>query len=58
MRTKELQGNIRITVSQNEVRIWVCNKKGQNIFRFKAMGKIFEAEDGVVIMQDQKRRIL
>ena len=36
----EFQGNIRVTVSPKEVRVWVCNSVGQCVFRFKANGKV------------------
>lgn len=38
---REFKGNVRVTASNNEVRVWVCNEEGQNIFRFKAIGKVF-----------------
>lgn len=51
---KELEGNILVTISDNEVRLWVCNEKGENIFRFKAIGKVFAAGNDVTIIPNYK----
>lgn len=47
--SKEFAGNILVTVSDNEVRVWVC-KDGMNIFRFKALGKVFKSDTDVIII--------
>lgn len=41
MGDKEFEGNVRVRITEKEVKIWVC-KKGKNIFRFKATGKIYK----------------
>ena len=46
---KEFEGNILITISDNEVRLWVCNDKGENIFRFKAIGRVYHSGGDVII---------
>lgn len=40
--TDEFTGNVKVTISKNEVRVWVCDKKGCQ-FRFKAMGKVIKS---------------
>jgi len=36
--------NLKVTKSDNEVRVWACDPKtGQNCFRLKAMGKVYAA---------------
>ena len=42
---KEFKGNIAVSVSDNEVRIWCCDDQGKNIFRFKAVGEVHKLED-------------
>lgn len=42
---KDFKGNISVSVSENEVRVWVCNERGENIFRFKATGKVYRTKD-------------
>ncbi|MBU0977286.1 MAG: hypothetical protein KKD18_02625 [Nanoarchaeota archaeon] len=46
---KEFEGNILVTISEKEVRLWVCNLNGENIFRFKALGKGFKSGNDVMI---------
>jgi len=29
---REFEGNIKVTISEKEVRLWVCNEEGANIF--------------------------
>jgi len=53
---KEFKGNILVTISNEEVRLWVCNENGQNIYRFKAMGKVYKTEDFVTIMSNFKTK--
>ena len=50
---KQFEGNIRVTVSKNEVRLWVCNYKGENIFRFKATGKVYEAGKDITVLPEK-----
>lgn len=47
---KEFKGNILVTITENEVRLWVCNEKAENIFRFKALGKVHESISGNDVM--------
>lgn len=47
---EEFEGNILVTVSPYEVRLWVCNKNGENIFRFKAMGKVYKSDKDITII--------
>jgi len=37
---KQFKGTIRITASKKEVRLWLCNEKGESIFRFKFIGEV------------------
>jgi hypothetical protein len=46
---KEFEGNVAISMSDNEVRIWIC-KDGQSIFRIKAIGKVYKGETGVIVI--------
>ena len=46
---KEFEGNILVTVSDNEVRLWVC-KDGQSVFRFKALGRVYEAGTDITVI--------
>ncbi len=48
--TKEFMGNVLVTISEKEVRLWVCNEKGQNIFRFKTIGKVYNSGSDVMVM--------
>lgn len=50
IRKKEFVGNVLVTVSKQEVRLWVCDDKGQNIFRFKATGQVYDGEYGIIIV--------
>lgn len=55
----EFPGNVRVTRTQHEIRIWVCNDQGQNIFRFKALGEIHGTltnERGDVIIVPKGRK--
>jgi hypothetical protein len=47
---REFKGNVLITISEKEVRLWVCNEKGENIFRFKAMGEVYETDSDVFVL--------
>jgi len=47
---KEFKGNIKITISDKEVRLWVCNLEGENIFRFKALGKVYKNDKDVTVI--------
>lgn len=47
MEDREFKGNVKVTVTEGEIRVWVCDEKtGQNIFRFKALGKVFRDPAG------------
>jgi len=41
---QEFPGNVRITISEKETRIWVCGNKGCK-FRFKAMARAQQSSD-------------
>ena len=43
---REFKGNVVVSLSPNEVRVWVCNDKGVNIFRIKAVGEVHSADFG------------
>ena len=40
--TDEFAGNVKVTTSEKEVRVWVCDERGCQ-FRFKAMGKVVKS---------------
>jgi len=43
--------NAQISVTDNEVRVWLCNPElGCSVFRVKAQGKVYGSDDGVVIL--------
>jgi len=46
IKEREWDGHVKVTVSEQEVRVWVCNKKGMSVLRVKAMGKIFAPQFG------------
>lgn len=48
--TMEFAGNVMVTISKHEVRLWVCNEEGQNIFRFKALGKVYNGKTDIMVM--------
>lgn len=51
---KEFKGNVLVTVSDHEVRLWVCDlETGGNIFRFKATGKVFHSGQDVTIFANK-----
>ena len=47
---KEFGGNVLVTVSEHEVRLWVCNEQGANIFRFKALGKVYQGGNDIAVV--------
>ena len=47
---KEFEGNILVTISEHEVRLWVCNHKNENIFRFKALGEVRQGGNDVIVI--------
>lgn len=49
-RKKEFKGNVLISIVKQEVRIWVCNEKGENIFRFKALGRVYKGENDITVI--------
>ena len=49
---KEFEGNVKIAIDENQVRIWVC-KGGISIFRFKFLGNV-HGSDHEFIMIDEK----
>ena len=54
--TDEFSGNVKVTISEKEVRVWVCDEKGCQ-FRFKAMGKVLRSGgmDVMVVAHDTKK---
>ena len=48
MTTDEFAGNVKVTISDNEVRVWVCDEKGCQ-FRFKAIGQVVRS-NGLDVM--------
>ena len=47
---KEFEGNVKVTISDNEVRLWVC-KEGISIFRFKFFGKVYGKDNEIVVFK-------
>jgi hypothetical protein len=48
---KEFDGHVAVSISENEVRVWVCDTEiGMNIFRFKAIGKVHHGEQDVTVI--------
>ena len=50
---KEFKGNVLVKSSEKEVRIWVCNAEGENIFRFKTFGKVFRNSQDITIIEEK-----
>lgn len=46
---KTFEGNVKITVSEDQVRIWVC-KDGISIFRFKFLGNVHGSDHEFVMI--------
>jgi hypothetical protein len=44
------EGNVQITISEKEVRLWVCNQNGENIFRLKACGFVTKSNKDITIL--------
>jgi len=42
--------NLVVTKSKNEVRVWACNKEGVNVFRLKALGRIYGHVTDLIVM--------
>ena len=47
---KEFKGNFRITISDHEVRVWLCNAEGQNEFRLKFMGDVHGQANDIIVV--------
>ena len=47
---KEFDGHVKVTVSDNEARLWVCNSQGICVFRLKAIGKTHVGEHDVIVV--------
>jgi len=47
---KEFKGNVAVSISEHEVRVWVCNAEGENIFRFKAIGRVHKGHPDVIVI--------
>ena len=54
---KEFEGNVLVTISEKEVRLWVCNTNGKNVFRFKVLGKIHKAGTDITIFPIKDDRL-
>lgn len=52
---KEFKGSMLVTVSDNEVKLWVCNDEGQNIFRFKAVGEVHQGGNDIIVVAKQEK---
>lgn len=48
---KEFKGNVLVTVTEHEARLWVCSEEGVNIFRFKALGKVYETDTDLMVIK-------
>ena len=46
---KEFEGNVKIVVNENEVKIWVC-KGGKSIFRFKFLGDVHGSDNEFIVI--------
>jgi len=47
---KQFKGTIRVTVSKKEVRLWLCNEKGESIFRFKFIGEVHGKNNEIMVI--------
>lgn len=47
---REFKGNVAVSISDRQVRVWVCNSNGENIFRFMALGKVHRGEQDVIVI--------
>ncbi len=47
---KSFTGNVAVSISEEEVRVWVCDQLGKNIFRFKAHGKVHRGSQDIVVL--------
>ncbi len=52
MDTREFIGNIKVTISNKEVRVWLCNKDGCQ-FRFKAVGKVIKSGNDIMVIANK-----
>lgn len=50
---KEFEGNVRIVITEGQAQIWVC-KEGQNIFRFKFIGKVYGKGNDFITIDNEK----
>jgi len=57
MERKEFIGNVLVTTSEDEVRLWVCNSRGENIFRFKAIGKVYKTGKDITVLCKNKKEL-
>lgn len=46
---KEFEGNVKIAIDENQVRIWVC-KGGKSIFRFKFLGDVHGSDNEFIVI--------
>ena len=46
---KEFEGNVKIAIDKDQVRIWVC-KGGKSIFRFKFLGDVHGVDNEFVVI--------
>ena len=52
---REFKGNVAVSISEDEVRVWVCNDRGENIFRFKALGRVHKGVQDVTVIGAMER---
>ena len=54
---KEFKGNVAVSISNHEVRVWVCDlNTGQNVFRFKATGSVYNSGSDITVLANQMNR--
>jgi hypothetical protein len=47
---REFDGRVSVTVSDREVRVWICDKRtGVNVFRFKAVGRVYQGQQDIIV---------
>lgn len=47
---KEFEGNVAVSISEDDVRIWVCDDHGKNIFRFRALGRVYKGQQDITVI--------
>jgi len=49
---REFDGHVQVDIRPDEVRLWVCDSKGQCVFRLKARGKVHKGVQDIMVMQN------